>query len=134
MYLKKTLNHCYGKKRKQSSKTTDSHKTYQSNVDDRRKHHLKYFCLKCNIWWEINKTTFLFGVYSSVSFLFICFELMSSKMCDRFFIFFLIITQFANQSQTSTGLSVYVIVEYIKFLPSLSPTVSLAKNNFVMFL
>ena len=37
------------------------------------KHHLKYFCLKCHIWWKINKTNFLFGVIRSVSVLFILF-------------------------------------------------------------
>ena len=33
---------------------------------------LKYFCPKCHIWWEINNTNFLFGVYRSVRVLFIC--------------------------------------------------------------
>ena len=60
-------------------------KLTRSNDGDGRKHPLKYLCLKCRIWWEINKTNFLFGVYCSVSVLLIyilhhsCFSLFS---CD----------------------------------------------------
>ena len=32
-------------------------KLTRSNDDDSRKHPLKYFCLKCHIWWEINNLT-----------------------------------------------------------------------------
>ena len=31
--------------------------------NDSSKYPLKYFCLKCHIWWELNKTYFPFGVY-----------------------------------------------------------------------
>ena len=63
---------------------------------------LWWFCPKCHIWWEINQTNFLFGVYRSVGILLfinfmqiIGFSLFS---CDAD----------ADRSQTSTGLSVYV--------------------------
>ena len=56
------------------------------NYDDSRNVPLKYFCLKCHIWWEI-KTNFLYEVYRSRSDLFICF-LIHKKMCNWFFIIF----------------------------------------------
>ena len=50
------------------SKITYLHKTYGTRYNDvSRKHPLKYFSLKCHIWWEINKTYSLLGVYRSVS-------------------------------------------------------------------
>ena len=60
-------------------------KLTRSNDGEGRKHPLKYLCLKCRIWLEINKTNFLSGVYCSVSVLLIyvwhhsCFSLFS---CD----------------------------------------------------
>ena len=71
------------------SKITDLHKLTQFNDDDSRKH--KYFCLKCHIWWELNKTDLPLGVYCSMSVLFIfCFESMSCKMCNHFLRYFLV--------------------------------------------
>ena len=46
-------------------------KRTRSNDDVKRKHPLKYFGLKCHMLWEINKTYFPFGVYRSVSVLWI---------------------------------------------------------------
>ena len=54
--------------------------------DDSRKHPLKYFCLKFHTRWEINNPIFAFGVYRSVSVLFIfVLPLIQWKICYRFF-------------------------------------------------
>ena len=65
-------------------KITDLHQTMikptRSNDDDGRKVPLKYFCLKCRIWWEVNNLTLL-----SERFIQFLFASMSCKMCNLFF-------------------------------------------------
>ena len=86
---------------------------------------LKYFCLKFHIWWEINYLisclefiaqgalySFLFGTEAMQN-------VLSVFHCS-------LVTQMADRSQTSTGLSVYVYGGLHKVL-TLPATFLLAK-------
>ena len=60
-------------------------KLIRSNDDDSRKHPLKYFCLKCHIWWEINNLTLHLEFIAQWAFYSFFLASMSCKMCNRFF-------------------------------------------------
>ena len=62
-------------------------KITRSYDDDSRKDPLKYFCLKFHIYLTRNKYhNFAFGIYRSVSLLFIfVWALMQGKICNRLF-------------------------------------------------
>ena len=70
------------------------------DFNDSRKHPWKL------LWFLKNKTNFPFGVYRSVSVLFHFFNRIHAKISSVFH--YSLVTQMANRSQTSTGLSVYV--------------------------
>jgi hypothetical protein len=61
-------------------------KLTRSNDDDSRKHPMKYFCLKCHIWWELNNLISHLEFIAQVSVLFsFVLESMQGKTCNRFF-------------------------------------------------
>ena len=108
-------------------------KLTRSNDDDSWKHPLKYICLKCHIWWEINNLTLCLEFIAQWAFLFIF--ILASMQCKIYNRFFTILSwpRWRNRSQTSTGLSVYVYGGLYKVLTLPAP-VLLTKNNSVMFL
>ena len=74
------------------------------------------------IWQEINKNSFPFGVYAKGAFIFCILDRRHAKCVIGFSPFFLV-TQIADESQTSTGLSVYVDFGLHK-VPTMAVTVS----------
>ena len=84
-YTKIASNHVPKRRKKP---THFSIKLARSNDDDSRKQSLKYICLKCHIWCEINQTNFPFGVLSlSGRFIVLLFYLMSCKCFISFSLF-----------------------------------------------
>ena len=85
-------------------------KLTRSNDDDDSWKHLKYFCLTCHIWREIYNLSLRLE-----------FKCKCIIGCHYF-----LVTQIADRSQTSAGLSVYVTGGLHK-VPTLPVTVLLAK-------
>ena len=78
-----------------------------------RKHLLKYFYLKCHIWWEILRLEFIaqWAFYLSLFASNLC------KMCNRFFTIFLWPSWLIALKLLQVCQFMYV-VDYIKFYPT----------------